>query len=196
MLICVVGMPGAGKGEFVKVAREEGVPVVVMGDAVRREAERRGMDVGEMAKRLREERGMDAVARLVVEDVERELRRAGIVVIDGIRNPEELEYFRNRFGERSVIVVAIHASPQTRFERLRGRGREDDPNTKREFEERDERELGFGIGDVISRADVMIVNESVSLPEFREKCRMVIKAILRGDPDDLPGNFNHLRIPD
>ncbi|WP_457615275.1 AAA family ATPase [Methanopyrus sp.] len=196
MLICVVGMPGAGKGEFVKVAREEGVPVVVMGDAVRREAKRRGIDVGEMAKRLREERGMDAVARLVEEDIERELRRAGVVVIDGIRNPEELEYFRNRFGERSVIVVAIHASPRTRFERLRGRGREDDPSTRQEFEERDERELGFGIGDVISRADVMIVNERVSLPEFREKCRTVIRAILRGGPDDLPGGFDHLRVPD
>ncbi len=196
MLICVVGMPGAGKGEFVRVAREEGVPVVVMGDAVRREARRRGLDVGETARRLREERGMDAVARLVADEVERELRRVGVVVVDGVRNPEEIEYFKSRFGEESVVIVAIHASPDTRFERLRERGREDDPETRREFEERDERELGFGIGEVISRADVMIVNERISLGEFREKCRSVLRSLLRGEnPHDIPGGPDNVRVP-
>ncbi len=181
MIVCVVGLPGAGKTEFVRVAREEGLPVVIMGDAVREEARKRGKDVGEVAKELREKHGMEAVARLVIDDIRKHLKKSKAVVVDGVRNPEEVEFFERSLGEDSVIVVAVHASPDTRFKRLRKRGREDDPETRREFESRDKRELNFGIGEVISTADIMIVNERVSLDEFRKECRKVLKKILSGE---------------
>ncbi|NPB01945.1 MAG: flagellar hook-basal body complex protein FliE [Methanopyri archaeon] len=181
VIVCVVGLPGAGKTEFVRVAREEGLPVVIMGDAVRREAEKRGKDVGEVARELREKHGMEAVARLVIDDIRKHLEDAEAVVVDGVRNPEEVEFFEKNLGEDSVVVVAVHASPDTRYRRLRRRGREDDPETRREFESRDRRELDFGIGEVISTADVMIVNERVSLEEFRRECRRVLKKILSGE---------------
>jgi hypothetical protein len=42
---------------------------------------------------------------------------------------------------------------------LSGRNREDDSNDWNTFVERDERELNFSIGNVISLADYMVVNE-------------------------------------
>ena len=44
--------------------------------------------------------------------------------------------------------------------RLKKRMREDDPSNYEEFRARDEAELGFGIGNVISLSDKLIINES------------------------------------
>ena len=41
-VIGTVGLAGSGKGEFATVAEETGVPVVTMGDVIRRECRGRG----------------------------------------------------------------------------------------------------------------------------------------------------------
>ena len=65
-VIGTVGLPGSGKGEAATVAREEGVPVVTMGDVVRAATRERGLDPaehhGEVAQALREEDGPLAIA--------------------------------------------------------------------------------------------------------------------------------------
>jgi dephospho-CoA kinase len=60
----------------------------------------------------------------------------------------------------TVVVVAVHSSPKTRYERLAARGRSDDPMSWEEFVDRDARELGVGIGDVIALAQEMLINET------------------------------------
>ncbi len=67
-VIAFVGMPGAGKTEASNVARQMGIPVVIMGDVIREEAEKRGLpptdeNIGGVASQLRKEEGMDAIAR-------------------------------------------------------------------------------------------------------------------------------------
>ena len=100
------------------------------------------------------------------------------VTIDGLRGSMELEIFRKALGD-SVAVVAIHASPRVRFERLRQRNRSDAPATWEEFRVRDTRELRWGLGDVIATADYMIVNEG-ELGAFRAHAREVIESVLTG----------------
>jgi hypothetical protein len=46
--------------------------------------------------------------------------------------------------------------------------REDDPSNYDQFKARDEAELGFGIGNVISLSDKLIINES-DLESYCEK---------------------------
>ena len=87
-------------------------------------------------------------------------------MIDGIRSPYEIELFKENFD--NFISVSIYASPQTRFKRISLRGREDDTTNFDEFMVRENRELGFGIGDVVSTTDYLIENEC-SLEEFKEK---------------------------
>jgi len=43
-LILIAGMPGSGKSIVSSIARELGLPVYVMGDVVREEARRRGIE--------------------------------------------------------------------------------------------------------------------------------------------------------
>lgn len=174
-VICVTGMPGCGKEEFVKVAEERGLPIVRMGDIVREEAKRRGLkfsdeSVGGMAHEERVKHGFGVWADRTVPRV-----KAGTTIIDGIRGREEVEVFRRAFGDR-LAVVAIHASPKVRYDRIRKRGRGDDVMSLEEFHRREERELGWGLGEVIAAADNVIVNED-GLEEMRAQSRRVLDAI-------------------
>jgi len=176
-VIGTVGLPGSGKGEAAEVAREQGVPVVTMGDVIRRECRDRGLDPaehhGEVAVALREEHGPDAVAERSLPVIRERLDGAETVLVDGLRSDVEVERFREAFGERFVLV-SIEAPFELRRERLDARGR-DDPDVE-PLAERDERELGFGMGEAMAMADVTVENTD-SLAAFRER----IRDLLEGD---------------
>jgi dephospho-CoA kinase len=177
LIVLIAGMPGSGKSVVSRVARSMGLPVYVMGDVVREEAARRGIEptpsnLNMLARRLREEYGPTVVAERVAEKL-RSDSDSGIAVIDGVRSLAEVEVFE-RLGE--VVIVAVHASPRTRFERLRRRGRPGDPRTWEEFRQRDLTELGFGLGNVIALADYMLVNEG-GLEEFEREARRLLEKL-------------------
>jgi len=170
-------MPGSGKSVVARVARELGFDVISMGDAVRAEAARRGIEptgpnMRALMLRLREERGPAAVAELCFPLIDRAGPR---VLIGGIRSLDEVEAFRSRYGQ--AILIAVHSSPRTRFKRLSARGRPDDPRDWDEFCERDRTELSVGIGSAIALADHMIVNEG-TVEELAGKARQLLKALL------------------
>lgn len=155
-------MPGCGKEEFIDVACELGYSVLRMGDVVREHADGIRCGIGEFAhsERLEHHPAIWAERTVCRMDVSKS------VVIDGVRSLDEIAFYGREFGE-DLVIVAVHASPETRYERLISRARDDAPKDIVEFEARDQRELGWGIGDVIARADVMLVNEG-TLDEFRE----------------------------
>jgi len=170
----LAGMPGAGKEEFVRVAQEMGFNVVRMGDVVRAEARNRGIpaddrNVGGFAHAERETHGYDIWARRTLSFV-----TEFPTIIDGCRGESEVRIFRSSFAE--TMIIAIHSSPRTRYKRLKARGRDDAPRSWEEFVERDFRELGWGLGNVIALADIMIVNEG-SLPEFREDVKKILDGL-------------------
>ena len=177
-VLCVTGMPGCGKEEFIRVATERGFPVVRMGDTVREEAARKGVGasdeaIGGFAHAERERLGYGIWAERTIPRL-----RGDRIVVDGLRGSSELESFRKRLGE-GVEVVAIYASPKMRFERLRQRKRSDAPATWDEFLVRDTRELRWGLGDVIATADHLIVNGG-DLTEFRVRAKEVLESVLGG----------------
>lgn len=158
LVVCLVGMPGAGKSTIAEGLKARGYLVVNMGDAVRAEAARRGLEptgdnLGRIMLELRERDGPAAVACLV-----RPLVRGaapGTVIIDGIRSGHEVEALREC---GTIKLLAVHASSDTRFAFLKGRRRADDPQDIRQLRERDRRELGVGISDPIALADESISN--------------------------------------
>ncbi|HDD57440.1 MAG TPA: flagellar hook-basal body complex protein FliE [Thermoplasmatales archaeon] len=173
--IAFTGMPGSGKSEAVKVAKEMGIPVIRMGDCVWEEVRKRGLklndeNVGKIANEMREKYGKDIWAKRTLEKIKPSWSK---VVIDGVRNIEEVDYFRKNLG-KDFLLIAIHASPITRYKRLMERGREDDSTNLDKIKERDERELRWGIGVLIALADVIIVNEN-SLDEFRRDVEKILR---------------------
>jgi dephospho-CoA kinase len=160
IVIGVTGMPGAGKATVVEVAKKMGCGIVVMGDEVREETKRRGLEptpenVGKVMLKMRQEGGPAAVAKRCVPKIEKMKNR--VVIVDGIRSLYEADEFKKHFPRFKLL--AIHSSPETRFKRLFKRKRSDDPASWEVFLERDWRELRVGIGSAIASADVMMVNE-------------------------------------
>ena len=160
IVVGVAGMPGAGKATMKEMVEKLGYPVIVMGDEVREETRRRGMkltpeNVGMVMLKLREEEGLAVVAKRCVPKIEK--AQGKVVIVDGIRSLHEVNEFKRHFP--NFTLIAIHASPETRFQRLFQRKRSDDPEGWETFVERDLRELSVGLGSAIATADHMIINE-------------------------------------
>ena len=159
-IILITGMPGSGKTTLTSFAGEKGYYIVTMGDVIRDLAEEMGLEptqenLGHVAREIRREEGPEAVARecaYKLRDME------GKLVVDGIRSLEEVEAFKETLDD--AVLIAVHASPRTRFLRLRDRYRSDRPSDWGAFHQRNKWELSFGLGSAIAMADHMIVNEA------------------------------------
>ena len=158
-IIGIVGLPGSGKTEISNYARERGIPVISMGDVVRGECLQRDLDPanyhGEIAKRIREELGMDAIAKLTVPLIYEVIENQNKIIVDGIRSGEEVEVFRREF-EGKFRLVKVESPFKMRLDRIRDRGR-DNPEVET-LDERDNRELGFGLKDAMESAEIGIEN--------------------------------------
>lgn len=181
VIILIAGLPGAGKSVFSDIAKSMNIPVVVLGDIVRDEVRRRGLEITlenvlAVAQELREKLGKEALAVLAIDKIKHHLRHSCVVVVDGVRSPEEVQYIK-RYVDAEVLTIAIHASPKTRFARLRSRGRTGDPRHWEEFTKRDVQELSWGIGNVIALADIIIVNEG-SIEEFKKNVEELISKVI------------------
>lgn len=157
-----------------------GFPVLVCGDVIREETERRGIEptpnnLGKVMLNVRVREGRSAVARRLIPEIEKEISK--IVVVEGIRNIEELEELQKHFP---VFTVAIHSLPKTRFHRLLRRGRSDDPQSWDEFKARDERELEVGIGTVIALADRVLVNDG-TVEQLKTKFTEILREVERSE---------------
>jgi len=178
-VIGVVGMPGSGKSEAATVARELDIPVVTMGDVIREETAARGLDPkthhGQVAQQLREEGGKAAIADHSLPRIEDALEERNVVLVDGIRSDAEVEVFEDAFGD-DFTLVEVYAPFDLRRERIETRGRDaGEAEGGESLEARDERELGFGMGEAIESADVRVEN-TASLDAFREQIQELLTA--------------------
>ncbi len=169
-LIAFVGMPASGKSEASDIAKKLGITVVNMGDVVREETARRGLpptdeNIGGTGTALRQEEGMDVIAKKCVPKIR--VIKSPVVVIDGTRNINEIEYFKKEFGN-DFRLIAIHTPFEIRFERVRKRSRSDDMNSIEELKRRDEREKSWGLDKAIEIADITIENTG-TIEKFRHK---------------------------
>ncbi|MFW6435620.1 MAG: AAA family ATPase [Halovenus sp.] len=179
-VIGFVGLPGSGKSEAAAVARDLDIPVVTMGDVIRAECRDRGLDPatdhGQVAQALREENGPAAIAERSLPIIEEELESAETVVVDGIRSDVEVDRFEEAFGD-AFSLVCVEAPFELRAGRLEARGRDASADDGGEtLEDRDQRELDFGMGEAMDEADLTVENTG-TLAQFHEK----IEGILTGE---------------
>ena len=168
-------MPGSGKSTIVSALKAMGLEALNLGDGVRAEAKRcnlepSGDNLGKLMLELREKNGPGAIAELLTEPIKNS--QSKVIIIDGVRSTVEIEVLKN---VGSVKLLSIEASTDTRYKFLSARGRSDDPKTREKFEERDNREIGVGLGESIAIADETIVNSDITLDELTELAHKVIE---------------------
>jgi len=168
-------MPGSGKSTIVSALKAKGIEVLNLGDGVRAEAKRRNLEptgdnLGKLMLELRKKNGAGAIAELLTESIKNS--QSKVIIVDGVRSITEVEVLRN---VGSVKLLSIEATADIRYKFLSSRGRSDDPITREKFEERDNRELGVGIGESIAIADETIVNSDITLDELTERAHKIIE---------------------
>ena len=170
-IIAFTGMPYSGKSEAVQIAKENNIPIIRMGDLVWEETQKQGLpltdtNVGTIADTMRKQHGKDIWAQRTIKKI-KSLKQTNYLIIDGIRNIEEINLFRKQLSQQ-FMVIAIDARDDLRQTRAFSRGRTDDIQSIKEFEERDKRELSWGLGEVIASADIVITNDG-TLTDFQKK---------------------------
>ena len=168
-------MPGSGKSTIVSALKAKGIEVLNLGDGVRAEAKRRNLEptgdnLGKLMLELRKKNGAGAIAELLTESIKNS--QSKVIIVDGVRSTTEIEVLRN---VGFVKLLSIEATADIRYKFLSSRGRSDDPLTREKLEERDNRELGIGIGESIAIADETIVNSDITLDELTERAHKVIE---------------------
>ena len=175
-IVCITGMPGAGKSTIVSKLEEIGFEKFTLGDGIRSEAKRRNIDpsgenLGKLMLEVRAKSGPGAVAELIKNSIQNSTK--DIVIIDGVRSIAEIDVLKKIGG---VKLLAIQASPETRFNFLSSRGRSDDPKTRENFEERDNREIGIGLEKLIDIADKTITNHNLTIDELVNSSKEIIES--------------------
>ena len=175
IIVCITGMPGAGKSTIVNKLQEIGFTKFTLGDGIRAEAKRRNVDpsgenLGKIMLEVREKNGPGAVAELIKDSIQNSTQ--DVVIIDGVRSIAEIDVLK-QIGD--VKLLAIDASPETRFNFLSSRGRSDDPKTQENFQERDNREISVGIDKSIDIADKTITYINLTIDEIVNSAKEIIE---------------------
>jgi dephospho-CoA kinase len=177
-VVSIVGMSGSGKSEVARLLNDKGFTTVRFGDVTDEEVKKQGVELNEANERqvrelLREKYGMDAYAKLNLTRIDTALKKSDVVV-DGLYSWEEYAYLKERYRD-DFVVVAVWASPKTRYARLSSRKIR--PLAAKEASERDHTEIqNLNKGGPIAMADYTIINES-SLSDLKEQVAGIISKL-------------------
>ena len=168
-VIGLTGVFGSGK-ETVKdmLTHKLNAYYVTLSSLIRDETlKKRGIKVGrgelqDLGNELRKQYGNDVLVKVVWDFLP---KNKEFIIVDGIRNPGEAEFFKKKVG-KDFVLVAVDAPQEIRFERTAKRGTHKDPKSWEEFLKMEERDLGaneptYGqqVKKCMEMADVTIIND-------------------------------------
>ena len=191
MIIGLTGTKASGKGIIADILKERGFVYYSLSDMVREEAVKRGMktynikDLQNIGNDLRNRFGNGILANMTLERLKRDIKegkKKKDYVIDGIRNPWEIEESR-RFEGYKFILIAVDAPQEARFKRLLERARDSDPKDWQGFLEMDKRDKGIAeensgqqVEKCIEMADIKIYNDS-SIEVLKDKTEKILRGL-------------------
>lgn len=185
-IICVVGMAGAGKSIISDELASRGFAFLRFGQIVLDKVKEDGLEVNEENERkireeIRKKHGMAAMAILNIPKFDELLKKSNVVG-DGLCSWSEYKILKERYGD-SMYVIAVYASPDLRYKRLKERKVENDPQQRfRSFTEEEARARDYAEieniekGGPIAMADFTIVNTG-TIEELKQKTKDTLKEI-------------------
>lgn len=190
-VIALVGMAGGGKTAVSEEFKKIGYDYVRLGQITLDEVKSRGLEPNEKNERpireeLRAKHGMGAFAILNFPKIDEKLGKSNVIV-DGLYSWSEYKEFKNKYGD-TFKVIAVYASPDTRYKRLENRAVKhgDDPKMifrsfgQEEASARDYAEIeNIEKGGPIAMADYTIVNEGTE-DELATQTQTIINQVNEG----------------
>lgn len=181
MIIGLTGRIASGKGVIALYFEAKNFVYSSLSNAVREEAEKRGIEITrsnlqDLGNLVRNKEGAGAWARRIASKV----KNRKDCVIDGIRNPAEIEELKKL---QDFYLISVDAPKNIRYQRVLRRNKSSDPKDWRGFLKMDERDfseedpLGQQVGKCMESSDFKLINDS-SLEEFHKKIEKVYNQIL------------------
>jgi dephospho-CoA kinase len=184
IVIGFCGLPGSGKSTALEAISDLGI-IITMGDIIRNEAKHRTLplndkNLGMIAKELRLLGGNEIIAEKTVNLIK--TLNSEVVFVDGVRSLSELIVFRKNW---KFPLITIETKKKYRYERILDRARSDDSKGEEFIRDRDEREINFGLNELIKAADYRISNNA-SIEDLKNKTRKLILKLI--------GKINHSNL--
>lgn len=179
VILGFVGLPCVGKGTAIEyLVKKHGFFYSSTSDEIREEIRRRGQEITRdslqrTAGEMRQKHGPDIWARRAWEKVLASSKDRAVV--DAIRAVAEIEFLKEQSGFK---LVAVSANAKIRFQRMKARHREGDPQTWQEFlamEERDRHAEGRNIDTCLQMADFELKNNGI-IEELEKKLEKILPA--------------------
>lgn len=168
IILCVVGMPGAGKSIVSDELKKRNFSYLRFGQIILDQVKKEGLEINEInekliRERLRSEHGMAAMALLNISKID-EIIKSSNIVIDGLYSWSEYKLLKEKYGD-IIKIIAVYASPEIRYSRLENRLKNNDEEnrfrrySKEDAQKRDYAEIeNVEKGGPIAMADYTIIN--------------------------------------
>ncbi|KOP26665.1 hypothetical protein AMR41_08540 [Hapalosiphon sp. MRB220] len=189
-IIAIVGMPGSGKSVVASHLKNQGLPIIWLGEIIISEVEKRGVMLTPqneqiVREEIRAKHGMDVCVQMALPLIQEKLLNHPLVIIDGLYSFSEYKTLKKNFGHE-LLVVAIFTPKALRYERLFFRKTR--PLTREEAELRDCMEIEkIEKGGPIAMADLTIVNDGTQ-EQLHQKIEMILTEILHNSSLNICNN--------
>lgn len=134
----------------------------------------------DMGDELRKKYGGDVLARRAIEVLKKHKEKH--VVIEGIRNPGEIEFLKKN---PAFVLIGVKANRGLRFKRLLQRSKPWDPKNWSDFVKVDRRDLGVGqkksgqqVGKCLAYCDYVLINNK-DKKDFERKVKELMMKIFK-----------------
>lgn len=185
LIIGVVGQIASGKGVLVEyLIKKFNFVSFSLSTIVHEELKKKNIKdftretMQETGNKLRCEYGDDVLARRAIERLKRQKNNR--VVIEGIRNPGEIEFLKKN---PNFILIGVKAKRELRFQRLLSRAKPWDPKNWNDFIKVDRQDLGIGqvksgqqVGKCLAYCDYVLTNNK-DVNDFQKKIEKLMKKI-------------------
>jgi dCMP deaminase len=189
MIIGLTGENCAGKGTVADYLKGRGFYYLSLSDVIREELAAEGREITresliEKGNRLREAFGPAALAKKTVAKLEKDRN----YVIDSIRNAAEAKEIK---AQKNAFLVYVTAPAEMRFERMKARRRESDPQTLEAFrkiealEMKNEEKTKQSLLEAFEAADRKMINDG-SIEALHEKVNHLLASISSEYKDERP----------
>lgn len=183
----VVGQIAVGKGILVEyLTKKLGFVSFSLSSILHEELKKTGIKeftrktLQDLGDRLRKQYGDDVLARRAIKVLLKQKKNR--VVIEGIRNPGEIEFLKKN---PNFILIGVKANRQLRFKRLLSRSKPWDPKTWNDFVSVDRRDLGVGqgklgqqVGKCLNYCDFILTNNK-DLKDFQRKVKKLMERVFK-----------------
>ncbi|MCP6760313.1 MAG: AAA family ATPase [Fischerella sp. CENA71] len=189
-IIAIVGMPGSGKSVVASHFKNQGLPIIWLGEIIISEVEKKGLMLTPQNEQLvreeiRAKHGMDVCVQMALPLIQEKLLNHSLVIIDGLYSFSEYKTLKNFFSHE-LLVIAIFTPKALRYKRLFFRKIR--PLTAEEAELRDFMEIEkIEKGGPIAMADLTIVNDGTQ-DQLHQKIEIILTEILHNSSLNICSN--------